>query len=134
MSQKDICDKVYSLEEALDAFDATKELCILEAILSRETSTQIIAKLQEFATYSTEYKSDKIQIASVMFNLENADEKDIESLFALDVEYNLNTEALLWQFPEMPTQDFYMQAIAVKTAPTTQVVLRVIDSVTGQSY
>jgi hypothetical protein len=43
-----------------------------------------------------------------MFNLDNAADKEIESLVALDVDYELHSESLLWQFPLQPTQDFYM--------------------------
>ena len=68
-----------------------------------------------------------------MFNLEHAAENVVEPLFALDVEYDLNTESLLWQFPDKPAHDFFMQAIAVRT-DTTQVVLTVIDSMTGDKF
>ena len=68
-----------------------------------------------------------------MFNLANAAENVVEPLFALDVEYDLNTEALLWQFPDKPTHDFFMQAIAVRT-DSTQVALTVIDSMTGDKF
>ncbi len=43
-----------------------------------------------------------------MINFANAAQKDIESLKALDVEYDLSTESLLWQFPNKPQHDFYM--------------------------
>jgi hypothetical protein len=78
------------------AFDLTGEFCILDSILSEQTEQQVIEKLEQVADYSIAYRSENIEIASVMFNLENAAEKDIESLIALDVDYDLNTEALLW--------------------------------------